>query len=120
MPKVAWVPASRVAADLDCDGSADFAFLGTTPSMVYVGVVHGTPAKVGLLAFHRSGDSQDSLCPGAVTLRSESLDYTPDVGAIPGFTPSKTCRGLVLHGGECDDFHLFWNRQAARLDWWRN
>jgi hypothetical protein len=42
------------------------------------------------------------------------------IGGVPdGYAYSKKCQGLQLVAGECDKFHVFWNKRSKSLDWWR-
>jgi len=120
-PSAQWDIASAIQGDFDCDRRSDFAFLGTAGGDVYIGMVRGANEEITTLRFPTSGQSQDALCPGRPKLAPEPLDYDPteSVGRVPGFVRSKNCMGLVLRAGECDDIHIFWNRDAGRLDWWR-
>ena len=111
--------------DADGDGIEDFTWLGQSKSKVRIGFVHGplqAKSKVQLLEFGVGGVSQSDLCALPATLRLERLDYTPgsrDIPPLHGFRRSRALRGLVLHGGDCDDIHLYWNRASHLLAWWR-
>ncbi len=119
-PAVHWQPHSAIEGNFEWTAASDVAVLGTRPGFADVALVTGATGKVSLLEFARGGNAEDALYPGTVTLKSESLDYNPDVGAVPGFVRSKVFRGLHLGSGDCDDFHIFWNQARQDLDWWRN
>jgi hypothetical protein len=120
-PDVHWDPKSGVRADFDCDGLLDEAFLGRSKGKIFVGVVRSGAAQPEVLEFGIGTASQSSICSGPVKLASESLDYDPTakVGKVDGFVRSRRCEGLVLSGGECDSFHIFWSHKKNHLDWWR-
>jgi hypothetical protein len=117
-PKIAWDEESVVAADLDCDGREDYAIGGREGEDYVVMAILGPPSSrsaVSVLVFDGA-----ELCGKAVALSAESLDYDPaEAGDLPGFQPSKTCKGLNVNSGECDAFHIFWNHEDKELDWWR-
>jgi len=125
-PKFRWEVHRAVVADVNCDGRLDYAIPGAAGKTYAVAVVFG-PVKKGeyptVLEFGL-GDAtkQDSLCSDTADLKMESLDYDPSGplgGPLPGFRRSTTCRGLVVIDGACDSFHIFWNHDAKRLEWWR-
>ncbi|MGO9270429.1 MAG: hypothetical protein ACLQOO_09285 [Terriglobia bacterium] len=120
---------SLLTADINGDGEIDHAFQGLQVNgdnkKVFVAVVYGpaeTKAQVDILEFGVGGASESDLCALPAKLTTESLDYDPTEevgGPVPGFERSKTTRGLNLAEGNCDSFHLFWDHQSHRLDWWR-
>jgi hypothetical protein len=119
-PGVEWEQ-KAVIGDCNCDGKDDKAFLGGAAGMVCVGVVlTGSPAPQ-VLEYAVNPGAQDGVCSDAVTLALESQDYDPaDAGMeLQGFSRSTTCAGLVLADQDCDAVHMYWNRVAARMDWWR-
>jgi hypothetical protein len=63
-PEVKWDPASLIEADLDQDGTRDYALTGTRGDLLVVGIVHG-PVKDSCrhwtLEFPMDG-TQDALC----------------------------------------------------------
>ena len=78
------------------------------------------PAEV--LSFGIDAGDQASLCsePAKITFEEPTGGNDPDapeevaaLGAYP------RCKGIELSGGECDNFHLFWNIKTSRLAWWR-
>lgn len=121
LPGVQWDAKSGLRADLDCDGRADQAFLGRNAGRIYVGVVRAAATKPEILDFAVDAGVQQAICAEPAKLVVESLDYDPTeaVGPIDGFRRSRTCKGLMLSGGDCDAVHLFWNHTLKRTDWWR-
>jgi hypothetical protein len=115
-PKITWDRQSVVTADIACDHGLDQAYLGRSAHQVYVGFVRAANKKA---RFCNSawGDHQDAICEEPAMLSVESMDYDLDAR---GFKRSRTCKGLVLSGGDCDPIHLFWNHATQNLDWWRN
>jgi hypothetical protein len=116
-PAVQWNPQSLLEADLDQDGRADFALTGTRKDRVVVGVVRGpvvpgTP--VWTLEFPVKGGGEDALCSAEAKITIEPLDdeeRTHRKGG-PGM-------GINLHDDKCDAFHIFWNPETKKLEWWR-
>jgi len=110
--------------DFNPDDKTDYALMGQEgKNRVFVAVVYSPvapSAQVDILEFG-VGQDQGSLCRLPAHLKLESLDYDPsdDVGKIPGFRRSREFMGLNLAGGDCDSFHLFWNYQSHRIEWWR-
>jgi hypothetical protein len=54
-------------------------------------------------------------------LSIEDQDYNPkdEIGVdLPGFMPSKKCKGLNLSDGRIDSAHIYWNHEANRFDDW--
>jgi hypothetical protein len=123
--EVAWTPSPTLEIDADCDGRNDEVFIGRDATRYYVAAVLApvTPNSTATyVSFLLSGDSQDSFCGEPEPLEAESLDFDiiESLGEVPeGWSRSPTCKGLQLTAGECDRFHLYWNRTAKRLDWWR-
>jgi len=100
-----WQHSQRL--DLNCDGKSDEVFTAVDESRFYVAVVLGpitAKSQYSVVAFRLSGDSQDSFCGGFESLTPEDAE---------------SCKGLRLTSGECDSFHLYWDRSSNALDWWR-
>jgi hypothetical protein len=120
-PDVRWQIATRVRADVDCDGKIDRVYLGHKPGKVYVGLLRAAGATE-VLSFDVGGNAQGSLCGDRVTIAIESptSERDPDmpVETAIGKTHSG-CSDIVMSDGECDSFHLFWDSKAKRLAWWR-
>ena len=120
---VAWTAAARM--DVNCDGRKDEVFVGQDATRYYVAAVLApvtSQSEATYVVFLSSGESQDSFCGAPEALEEESLDV--DIVEILGDEPegwqrSSTCKGLGLVAGECDRVHLYWNRVAERLSWWR-
>jgi hypothetical protein len=123
-PDVNWDRTSLLKGDFNPDDKTDYALMGLEgKNRVFVAVVYSPvapSAQVDILEFG-VGQDQGSLCRLPAHLKLESLDYDPsdDVGKIPGFRRSREFMGLNLAGGDCDSFHLFWNYQSHRIEWWR-
>lgn len=106
-PKVVWDRSSLLEADFDCDGVPDAALLGRDGEGTAVLVVLGPPtsrSSIGTLRF-----PAEELCGEPISLKLEDLEDAPAQG----------CKGVSLSSGECDAFHIFWNREEKGLDWWR-
>ena len=124
-PGVKWLPSQGI--DVNCDGLQDEIFTAEDATHFFVGVVLGpikSNSKASIVQFERTGHSQDSFCGPFESLTPESLATSAElkemIGGLPsGYTYSKKCQGLELVAGECDKFHIFWNKQSRTLDWWR-
>jgi hypothetical protein len=106
-PDIQWDRSSLLTADLDCDGVPDSALLGRAGKGAAVLIVLG-PAAAG----SRAGVvklAPAELCGDPLALKLEDLEDSPKKG----------CKGLSLSSGECDAFHIFWNREDGEIDWWR-
>jgi hypothetical protein len=114
---VEWNAQSLLEADLDQDGRADYALLGSRKDRVVVGIVHGPLAAgtpVWTLEFPWKGGGEDALCSPDAKIAVEPLG-----------DEAKTRRrggqgvGLNLHDDKCDAFHIFWNPEKKKFEWWR-
>ena len=115
VPEVRWQAKSVVAADFTCRGRKEQAILGTSRSEIVIAIfVNGTDQPPQILRY--SAEVRD---PRTATLAVEDLDYDPnEVGPLPGFKASRTCKGLNLSDGQVDSAHIYWNHTAARFDDW--
>lgn len=110
--------------DLDCDGLLDQIFTARDSQRFFVAVVLApirTTSKVSEVAFFLRGNSQDAFCGPPSVIERERLgsDSALKNGETHAVATSATCFGLHLEAGECDAFHLYWNRVHGELDWWR-
>jgi len=114
-PAVQWNAQSVLEADLDQDGRADYALTGTRKDRVVVGVVRGpvvpgTP--VWTLEFPVKGGGEDALCSTDARITIEPLGDEAKTRGGEGV-------GINLHDDKCDAFHIFWNPETKKLEWWR-
>lgn len=119
-PRVVWTRA--LSADLDGDGKADAIFTARDDAYYYVAVLTRGASRASYVRFGLSGDAQDALCdePGALVTESLDVDVSQMLGSQPeGWRRTRRGKGLLLRGGDCDPFHLYWNHARAALDWWR-
>jgi hypothetical protein len=119
-PDARW-DAESLRADFDCDGQVDVAQLGHRAGEVIVGIVPATGREPQLLTFAVGARQHQAICAEPARLALESLadGLQDDVGPIPGYPKSTSCKGLELSGGECDSVHVFWNTSSHRFEWWR-
>jgi hypothetical protein len=119
-PAAKW-DAESLHADFDCDGQLDVAQLGHRTGEVVVGIVPARDREPRVLTFAVGAGQQQAICAEPARLAWESLADGPpeDIGPIPGYPTSTSCKGLELSGGECDFVHVFWNLDTRRFDWWR-
>jgi hypothetical protein len=115
---VEWNPRSLLEADLDHDGTADFALVGLAKGQVVVGIVRGplTPgSQVWTLEFPVGGGGEDALCTPDAKIAVEPLgdeEKTRSGHTLKGV-------GLNLHDDHCDAFHIFWNPDKKKFEYWR-
>jgi hypothetical protein len=117
-PTVQWDAKSLLEADFDQDGRADYALIGLRKDRVVVGIVRGplvpgTP--VWTLEFPVKGGGEDALCSADAKIAVEPLGdeaKTRRGGGGQGV-------GLNLHDDKCDAFHIFWNPEKKKFEWWR-
>jgi hypothetical protein len=117
-PTVEWNAGNVVEADLDHDGGSDYALLGHAKGQVVVGIVRG-PLTAGsptwTLEFPVSGGGEDALCSPDAKITVEPLG---DEEKTRAGRPIKGV-GLNLHDDHCDGFHIFWNPDKKKFEWWR-
>jgi len=120
---VVWKEARTV--DINCDQLPDKIFVASDAAHYYVAAViapfdeTSTPSYVAL---NLSGNAQRSLCgePRDLIDDSMNIDIVEVLGDSPqGWQRSAACKGLRLDSGECDSFHLYWNRVERKIGWWR-
>jgi len=120
VPGVTWRSQSVLTADFTCRGRREQAILGVTPKDIVIAVfVNGAAAPPEVLRY--SAAVRDAK---EVKLTIESLNYDPkedpDIGDLPGFRRSRTCKGLNLSDDNIDSAHIYWNHDARRFsDWTR-
>lgn len=110
-PGAEWDPASLVEADLNEDGTEDFALTGYRGNRLVVGIVHGPvddSCRHWTLEFPMDG-TQDALCSREARIRFERVQEEG----------SPVRPGINLHDDQCDAFHIFWDPEQKTYDWWR-
>jgi hypothetical protein len=123
-PKASWEAASQVRADLDLDGVADYALRGLRKDRVVVGIVKGPLAadsRTWVLAFPWGKKTEGSLCSKKVKIELEDLDDSATAGAKPAGTTRRKGKGkgISLYDDRCDAFHIYWDADGQKFDWWR-
>jgi hypothetical protein len=121
-PQASWDAASQVHADLDLDGVADYAVRGLRKDRVLVGIVKGpleAKSRTWILDFPWGKESQDSLCSKKVKIELEDLDDSSTAGAKPARVKKGKGKGISLYDDRCDAFHIYWNADDQKFDWWR-
>lgn len=121
-PGLVWRLSQRV--DVDCDAAVDEVFTAQDEHRFYVGVVLGSRRedRYSIVAFALTGEWQESFCGPFESLTPEPLSSAMAEATGEeelGYVVSPGCAGLELVAGECDSFHLYWNRMSDSLDWWR-
>lgn len=118
VPGMAWQRLSVVSGDFSCLGRKQPAILGTSASEIVIVVfLNGLETRPQVLRY-----SAKALNPKTLKLAIEDLNQDPKeiIGIeLPGFRPSKSCKGLNLSDGETDSSHIYWNHDSQRFDAWR-
>lgn len=110
-PDTHWDPASRLKADLDQDGKEDQALTGIRGDHFVVGIVQGPvegSSHHWTLEFPWDG-TQDALCSRKARIELEQVEEEGE--------PARP--GINLYDDQCDAFHIFWDPEQQKYDWWR-
>lgn len=124
-PEAAWDMGHALRVDLDGDGQADLLVQGRTPDRLLLAALTlplGMGSRAQVIAFSFDPKRPTGLCTERPVLEPESLDFDPEktpVGELPGFTRSATAQGVKVVHGTCAPFHLYWDRRARDLKFWR-
>jgi len=106
-----WNAASLLEADLDQDGTDDYALTGIRGNRFVVGIVQGPlgeSCRHWTLEFPWDG-TQDALCSREARIELEKIEEEG--------SPARP--GINLHDDKCDAFHIFWDPEQQAYDWWR-
>lgn len=123
--EAAWDTDHALRIDLDGEGTPDRVVLGRTKDRLLVAALTlplGMASKAQVVAFTFDARRVTGLCTEHPVLEPESLDFDPEktpVGELPGFTRSATARGVKVVHGACAPYHLYWDRRAGTLRYWR-
>lgn len=119
-PTTVWNGKSLLHADLDLDGGEDYALSGIRKDRFVVGIVRGPmigeggDGKVWTLDFPWDG-GEDALCSKDAKITLEPLEENE--GPKPEH-PRKGM-GINLSDEQCDAFHIYWNPQEKKFEYWR-
>ena len=114
-PNVRWQENRVLKGDLTCRAHQDLAILGTQGSRLMVAVLASGVTKKPMVL-----EIDAALLAAKTTLSIEDQDFEMgtgepgDVGPLPGFKRSKTCKGLKLDDARIDSVHIYWNRIESR------
>ncbi|HEY0511838.1 MAG TPA: hypothetical protein VGH73_08040 [Thermoanaerobaculia bacterium] len=118
-PAVEWNAGSLIEADFDQDGVKDFAIRGIARDRVVVGIVKGpvvAGSPVWTLEFPSKGGGEDALCSPDARIALEPLG---DESKTLAGHPNARGTGINLHDDKCDAFHIFWDPEKKKFEWWR-
>lgn len=117
-----WNAKDAVVADLDGNGKPDRIELGQSEHNLAI-KLHLNGMAHPVVTIPIDGAKQFGVCPvGAARLSVQARTGAPNeaLGAYPpGYQECMECKEVVLSAGECDPLHFYWNKQANKLDWWR-
>jgi hypothetical protein len=116
---VAWNAQSLIEADFDQDGVPDYALRGLSKDRVVVGIVRGplvAGTPIWTLEFPWTGGGEDALCSRDAKITVEPLG---DESKTLAEHPTAKGTGINLHDDKCDAFHIFWNPEKKKFEWWR-
>lgn len=112
-PDTEWDSRSLLKADLDQDGKEDYALAGIRGNRFIVGIVQGPVGKScrhWTLEFPWDEGTQDSLCSREAKIELEQVEEEEGQPGRPG---------INLHDDLCDSFHIYWDPEQQKYDWWR-
>jgi hypothetical protein len=126
-PNFKWAVERTAVVDVNCDGHADYAIPGTDGRTFAVAVVLWPADRTSQLTILEFGIGDaarpDSLCGDTAGLSIDSSHYEDPVAVdghpLPGFRRSSPCDGLEVVEPHHGPFHIFWNYDAKRVEWWR-
>lgn len=116
-PSTEWRSGNVLEADFDQDGVRDFALTGMRADLFIVGIVHGpvtAGSRVWTLEFPLHG-GEDALCSTEARIAVEPLEENEG----PTSKGPRRGLGINLHDDLCDAFHIAWNPDEAKFEWWR-
>jgi hypothetical protein len=119
-PSIRWKERLVLNADLTCRARQDLAILGVQGRNLHVAILPSGPKKQPIVLPIESG-----LLASQTTMSVESQDFEMgtgepgDIGPLPGFRRSKTCKGLKLDDDRIDSVHIYWNRIEGRFQIWQ-
>lgn len=116
-PSVQWLAKSAIAADFTCLGRTEHAILGTKKDAIFIAVfTNGLTSRPQLLEYSARVRNSATV---AIEPEDQNFDPAKELGyKLPGFRPSKTCKGLNFSDGHGDSAHIYWNHAARRFDDW--
>ena len=116
-PATDWEGKSLLRADLDLDGTEDYALSGLGKGRFKVGIVHGpvvADSRVWTLEFPMDG-GEDALCSRNARMALEPLEENEG----PKAAHPRKGKGINLSDGQCDAFHIYWNPEENDFEYWR-
>lgn len=131
-PDVKWNAKSQITGDFNYDGAIDYALRGRRGKFFVLGVVKSAPdgkRKYQTLQFGEDAGDQGSLCSvNSAVISVENLDkdyiefaaeyldenFVKMLKALP-----KNSKGINVSDGQCDSFHVIYDKKLNELTWWR-
>ena len=131
-PTVEWNAKSQISGDFDYDGTIDYALRGRKGKFFVLGIVKGAlsgKSKYRTMKFGEDAGDQGSLCSvksAIITVDDINKDYVDFASeyleadyARRLRSVSKNSKGIVISDGNCDAFHIFWDKKYKLFTWWR-
>lgn len=131
-PGVTWNAKSQIEGDFNYDGATDYALRGRKGKFFVLGVVKSATdgkRKYQTLQFGEDAGDQGALCSvNSAVIAVENLDkdyiefaseyLEPDFVKMLKSLP-KNSKGINVADGQCDSFHVIYDKKANELVWWR-
>jgi len=120
-PNYKWDSNRLVSVDLNRDGSADVAALGTQRGQVAL-AVRIAGQDDGLVVIPIDAGRQFSICPGdpSISVQKQSEAPSEALGDTPvGYQICPKCFEIRIDEGDCDPLQFYWDVVANKLSWWR-
>lgn len=116
---VKWNFAKAKTADVTCDGKPDRVVFGVSEKKVWVGLIPGGGrAQAG--SFPMQVPNQDAFCDVPKYMNVSPLRCETEAsGKLDGCRQVRGCKEFAVDGGDCDNFHFYWNSRDHRLSYWR-
>ncbi len=115
----------NILIDIDCDGIPEQTKLKVSERDFAISVETSSNKTKSTLKFGLNQPSQqDSICGLKPELSSgeaatKDMHFEMFGGDIDGYKYSKSCKELVINGGECDPIYVFFNHKTGVINWLR-
>lgn len=131
-PSVKWNAKSQISGDFNYDGVTDHALRGRKGKFFVLGVIKSAPGgkrKYQTLQFGEDAGDQGALCSvdsAVITVENLDKDYIEfateylDANFVEMLKKlPKNSKGINISDGQCDSFHVIYDKKLNELIWWR-